>query len=90
MRPRASITPPLLRKAEEVARKENRTKSELCREALRFYVETSEVRRQVTRERPFELIDKAQARTKGVPAKEIRRVVREAVEAVRREKKPAS
>lgn len=85
-----SLPPPLLKKAEEVARKANRTKSELLREALRFYVETSEVRRQVARERLYELIDKAQARTKGVPAQEIRKVIREAVESARREKERAA
>ncbi len=85
-----SLPPPLLKKAEEVAREENRTKSELVREALRFYVETREVRKQAARERLFKLIDEVQARTKGVPAEETRKVVREAVEAVRREKQRAS
>lgn len=85
-----SLPPPLLKKAEEVAREENRTKSELVREALRFYVETREVRKQAAREQLFQLIDEVQARTKGVPANEIRRVVREAVEAARREKQRAS
>ncbi len=85
-----SLPPPLLKKAEQVAREENRTKSELLREALRFYVETREVRKQAARERLFKLIDEVQARTKGTPSKEIRKVVREAVEAVRREKARAS
>lgn len=85
-----SLPPPLLKKAEQVAREENRTRSELLREALRFYVETREVRKQAARERLLTLIDEVQARTKGVPAKEIRKVVREAVEAVRREKQRAS
>ena len=35
-----SVPPPLLRRAEQIAREENRTKSELFREALRFYVDT--------------------------------------------------
>ena len=85
-----SLPPPLLKKAEEVAREENRTKSELVREALRFYVETREVRKQAAREQLFRLIDEVQARTKGVPANEIRKVVREAVEAARRKKQRAS
>jgi uncharacterized protein (UPF0147 family) len=53
-------------------------------------VETREARNQAAREQLFKLIDEVQARTKGVPAKEIRKVVREAVEAVRREKQRAS
>lgn len=81
-----SLPPQLLKKAEQVAREENRTKSELLREALRFYVETREVRKTAARERLFALIGEVQARTKGIPSKEIRKVVREAVEAVRREK----
>jgi len=85
-----SLPPPLLKKTEEVAREENRTKSELVREALRFYVETREVRKQAGRERLLKLIDELQARTKGIPPQEIRKVVREAVEAVRREKERAS
>jgi CopG family transcriptional regulator/antitoxin EndoAI len=34
-----SLPPKLLREAERTAREENRTKSELVREALRFYIE---------------------------------------------------
>lgn len=41
-----SLPPPLLKQAEAVARAENRTKSELVREALRFYVETRTVRKE--------------------------------------------
>lgn len=85
-----SLPPALLKKAERVAREENRTKSELLREALRFYVETREVRKTAARERLLELVDRVQARTRGVPAKEIRKVVQEAIEAVRREKQRAT
>ncbi len=85
-----SLPPPLLKKAEQVAREEDRTKSELLREALRFYVETREVRKAAARERLFELVDRIQARTRRVPAKEIRRLVQEAIEAVRREKPRAT
>ncbi len=85
-----SLPPPLLKKAERVAREENRTKSELLREALRFYVETREVRKAAARERLLELVDRVQARTRGVPAKEIRKLVRKAIEAVRREKRRAT
>jgi len=85
-----SLPPPLLKKAERVAREENRTKSELLREALRFYVETREVRKAAAREGLLELVDRVQARTRGVPAKEIRKLVREAIEAVRRAKRRAT
>ena len=85
-----SLPPTLLKEAERVAREENRTKSELLREALRLYVDTREARKQAARERLFKLIDRVQARTKGVPTKEVRRVVREAVEAARRQKQRAS
>lgn len=85
-----SLPPRLLKEAKRIAEQENRTKSELLREALRFYIETSEVRRRATRERLFALIDQAQTRTKGVPPQEIRKVVREAVEAARRTRQRAS
>ncbi len=85
-----SVPPPLLKKAEQVAREENRTKSELLREALRFYVETREVRKAAMRERTLTLIDKIQRRTAGFPAREIRKVVGEAVEAARRTKRRAT
>jgi predicted transcriptional regulator len=73
--------------AEQIAREENRTKSELLREALRFYVDTREVRRAGIRERVGALIEEIQNRTKAAPPKEIRKVVREAVEAARRVKR---
>ncbi len=85
-----SLPPPLLKQAEVVAREEHRTKSELVREALRFYVETREARKVAMRERVFALIDAVQRRTKGVQRGEIRKVVREAVEAARRGKRRAS
>ncbi len=85
-----SLPPPLLKEAEKVAKEENRTRSELLREALRFYVDTKEARRLVTRERLLPLLDQVQARTKGAPAREIRKIVREAVRAVRREQRRAS
>ena len=85
-----SLPPPLLKKAEKVAREENRTKSELLREALRFYVETREVRRMASRERLFALINRVQARASRTPTREIRKLVREAVGSVRRAKQSAS
>ncbi len=85
-----SLPPPLVEKAEELAREENRTKSELLREALRFYVETRDVRRAAARERLLAMLDQVQARTEGVPSRQIRRLVGEAVDAVRRRKRRAS
>ena len=79
-----SVPPQLLKKAERLAAKEHRTKSELVREALRLYIDTSEVRRRATREQLAAPIDRVQERTRGVPPLEIRRLVREAVEAARR------
>ncbi|MBI3454693.1 MAG: ribbon-helix-helix protein, CopG family [Candidatus Rokubacteria bacterium] len=74
-----SLPPALLKEADKVAKEENRTKSELLREALRFYVDTKEARRLAARERLLPLLDQVQARTKAAPAREIRKVVREAV-----------
>jgi metal-responsive CopG/Arc/MetJ family transcriptional regulator len=79
-----SLPPQLLKKAEEIAEQENRSKSELLREALRLYIDTSQVRKRATREQLFGLIAQVQARTAKVPAKEIRKVIREAVEDARR------
>ncbi len=53
-----------------MVREEHRTKSELVREALRFYVDTREVRKAAVRERAGALIDEIQGRTQGVPPKE--------------------
>lgn len=78
-----SISPPLLRKAEQVAAEENRTKSELVREALRFYVENRDVRKAAAKERLFALIDQAQIRLASTPPREIRRLIRESIGAVR-------
>lgn len=80
-----SLPPPLLRQAEAVAREENRTKSELVREALRLYVETRTVRKEATRERLAALLARVDARTRRAPAAQIRRIIRDAVGAVRQE-----
>lgn len=85
-----SLPPPLLKEAERLAKGEHRTKSELLREALRFYIETREARRAAARERLFRLIDQLHARTKDIPPREIRKVVQEAVAAARRAKRRAS
>ena len=85
-----SVPPPLLKRAEQVAREENRTKSELLREALRFYVDTREVRQVAMREQTAALMSEIQGRVQGVPPKEIRKVIREAVEAARRARRRAT
>jgi metal-responsive CopG/Arc/MetJ family transcriptional regulator len=85
-----SLPPPLVKKAEELAREENRTKSELLREALRFYVETKDVRKEAARERLQAVLDHVQTRTEDVPSRQIRKVVGEAITAVRRGKRRAS
>lgn len=83
-----SLPPPLLKQAEAVAREENRTKSELLREALRFYVETRAVRKETTRERIVPLLARVDARTRRASTSGIRRVIREAVAASRQEGRP--
>ena len=74
-----SVPPPLLKRAEQVAREENRTKSELLREALRFYVDTREVRKAGLRERVGALIEEIiavknlQTPSQGKPSRGVRR-----------------
>jgi metal-responsive CopG/Arc/MetJ family transcriptional regulator len=82
-----SLPPSLLKEAERIAAVEHRSKSELVREALRFYIETREVRRVAARDRLFEVIDRIQARTRGVAASRIRQLVRETVAASRQGKR---
>ncbi len=84
-----SLPPRLLKQAEQVAAQENRTRSELVREALRLYLDTSEARRRTTREQLLTLIDRVQDRTRGVASVEIRKLVQEAVEAARRPRQRA-
>ena len=84
-----SLPPPLLKKAEAVAREENRTKSELLREALRFYVETREVRKKASQERLFTLISAVQSRTRSNQSQKVRKILREALNAARRQGRPS-
>ena len=79
-----SLPPPLLKEAERVAKEENRSKSELLREALRFYVETRDLRKEAAKERLLELIDATQQRAAGTSKADIRAMVREAVSAARK------
>lgn len=85
-----SLPPPLLKQAEAVAREEHRTKSELVREALRFYVETRAVRKETTRERIVPLLARIDARTRRVSATGIRRVIQDAVAVARKESRRSS
>ena len=57
-----SLPPPLLKEAERVAKEEHRNMSELFREALRFYIETRELRREAAKDALFELTVSAQER----------------------------
>jgi len=57
-----SLPPPLLKEAERVAREEYRNMSELFREALRFYIETREVRREAAKDGLFDVIASTQER----------------------------
>ena len=79
-----SLPPPLLKEAERVAKEENRSKSELLREALRFYVETRDLRREAARDGLLALIDATQERAAGTPKADVRAMVREAVSAARK------
>jgi metal-responsive CopG/Arc/MetJ family transcriptional regulator len=78
-----SLPPPLLKKAERIAEEEHRTKSELLREALRFYLETRDIRRAASRERLAALIDQSQTRAAATRSREIRKLIREAVASAR-------
>ncbi len=57
-----SLPPLLLKEAEKVAKEEYRNMSELFREALRFYIETREVRREAAQDGLFELFASARER----------------------------
>ena len=57
-----SLPAPLLKEAEKVAKEEYRNMSELFREALRFYIETRELRREAAKDALFELTVSAQER----------------------------
>lgn len=58
-----SLPPLLLKEAEKVAKEEYRNMSELFREALRFYIETREVRREAAKDGLFDVIASAQERS---------------------------
>lgn len=58
-----SLPPLLLKEAEKVAKEEYRNMSELFREALRFYIETRDVRREAAKDGLFDVIASAQERS---------------------------
>ena len=58
-----SLPPALLKEAEKVAKEEYRNMSELFREALRFYIETREVRREAAKDGLFDVIASARERS---------------------------
>lgn len=65
-----SLSPNLLRKAEKAAREENRTRSELLREALRRYLEDREWRK-------IYRYGERRARSLGLDEEDIERLVDE-------------
>ena len=82
-----SLPPTLLREAEKVAKKEQRTTSELFREALRHYIATREgqaMKKEEAKKRIFALIEKNWRFNRGVPTEVIEQEVEEAVRAVRK------
>ena len=81
-----SLPAELASRADEVAKEESRTRSELLREALRLYIDTREVRRQAVNRKLITFVDRVQKRTRRESPARIRSLVREAVRAVRSEK----
>jgi metal-responsive CopG/Arc/MetJ family transcriptional regulator len=81
-----SLPAELASRADEVAREESRTRSELLREALRLYIDTRKVRRKAVSQELISLVDRVQGRTRQDSPARIRSLIREAVRAVRSEK----
>ena len=78
-----SLPAELASRADEIAKEESRTRSELLREALRLYIDTREVRRSAVNQELSALVDRVQGRTRQEPPARIRSLIREAVRAVR-------
>jgi len=78
-----SLPAELASRADEVAKQESRTRSELLREALRLYIDTREVRRRAENRELITLVDRVQERTGRESPARIRSLIREAVQAVR-------
>jgi metal-responsive CopG/Arc/MetJ family transcriptional regulator len=73
----------LASRADEVAKEESRTRSELLREALRLYIDTRDVRRSAVNQELSALVDRVQGRQRQESPARIRSLVREAIRAVR-------
>jgi CopG family transcriptional regulator / antitoxin EndoAI len=65
-----SVLPDLLKKADEIAREESRTRSELWREVMRRYIAEKELKR-------LQRYGDQQARTIGLEEKDVQRLVDE-------------
>lgn len=59
-----SLPAELASRADEIAKEENRTRSELLREALRLYIDTREVRRSAVNQELSTLFERVQGRTR--------------------------
>jgi metal-responsive CopG/Arc/MetJ family transcriptional regulator len=81
-----SLPAELASRADEVAKEESRTRSELLREALRLYIDPREVRRSAVNQELSTLVDRVQGRTRRESPARIRLLIREAVRAARSEK----
>lgn len=81
-----SLPAELASRADQVAKEESRTRSELLREALRLYIDTREVRRQAVNRELITLVDRVQERTRRESPARIRSLIREAIQVVRPEK----
>jgi len=81
-----SLPAELASRADEIAKEESRTRSELLREALRLYIHTRDVRRKVVNRELSALVDRVQRRTRRESPARVRSLIREAVQAVRSEK----
>ena len=80
-----SLPAELASRADAVAKEENRTRSELLREALRLYIDTREVRRRAVNQGLTTLVDRVQERTRRESPARVRSLIRGAVQAVRSE-----
>ncbi|MCK4554009.1 ribbon-helix-helix protein, CopG family [Candidatus Parcubacteria bacterium] len=77
-----SILPDLLKKAEKLAKEEDRTKSELFREALRMYIKE---RTQQKNLKAFsQSLEKMRANVKKADSIEVSQAIEEAVKTVRK------
>ena len=81
-----SLPAELASRADEIAKEESRTRSELLREALRLYIDTREVPRTAVNRELIALVERGQRRTRRESPARVRSLIREAGQAVRSEK----